>query len=236
MIMFDEIIFDANTKGTNLRSIIRNSCPILRPDFPSRVWSWGFFEVGPRNLRNERPPLCCWCCGCSSYLCYRGNTDEKCSDDGVGRMWVLKALTSIKPWPWKTHGPIIYLWEVSHNIAGQYLKCRPPIMYSSQWRHVRVRGFNKLIHISVRSHQHKHRSGLGWSFTVMLVLNTGLHHHLTMSGILSFPHYVLHLFCQWAFIVESVHIHQELSLELQQTLFELLLLLLSFTIFASFSG
>lgn len=156
--------------------------------------------MGPRNLRNERPPLCCWCCGCSSNLRYWWNTDEKCSDDAVGGIWVLKALTRIKPWPWENHGPIIYLWAVFYSIAGQYLKCKPPVMYRSQWRHVLVRGSNKLIHISVRSHQHKHRSGLGWSFNMTLVLNKGLHHHFAMSAILCFPHHVLHTFCQWTSI------------------------------------
>lgn len=43
--MFDEIIFDANTKGDNLRSIIRNSCPILRLNFPSIG-----FDLGGKTL------------------------------------------------------------------------------------------------------------------------------------------------------------------------------------------
>ncbi|TNN83238.1 hypothetical protein EYF80_006571 [Liparis tanakae] len=38
------------------------------------------FEMGPRNPRNERPPMCCQRCGHSLILHCWENTDEKCSE------------------------------------------------------------------------------------------------------------------------------------------------------------
>lgn len=196
--------------------------------------------MGPRNLRNERPPLCCRRCGRSLILHHWENTDEKCSERMEGVECECVSVESIDK-----HRALNLkdLWSYNIFMGGvtQYSraisKMQAPAMYSFQWRHVRVRGFNKLIHILVLSYQHKYRSGLGWSFTVMLLLNTWLHHHLAMSGILCFLHDVLHIYL-------SVHVHCGITSHPSITVteyiywstalkcyFEILSLVLSITIF-----
>lgn len=109
------------------------------------------------------------------------------SVESIDKHW---ALNLKDPWSYNIFmgGVAQYSWAISEMPVLE-------IMYSFLWRHVvQVRGFNKLIHISGLCYQHKHRSGLGWSFTVKLVLNTWLHHPLTMFGILGFLRYVFYRF------------------------------------------